>query len=147
MVAGDITRNEKISANGQYTFRFSSDGVFKKDASGLRGDILQSGLPVKNVNVSYEGGLAGFFGSIAVVSFTWMDAGWTVEQVQSNLAGVMSKGAGNYSFVSAKGGTEIEDTSNLSVFLQPSSIVVTLLLLLLAYGFIMGFGRGVGEKL
>jgi hypothetical protein len=142
----ELARPDKIAQNGQYTFRFQSDGYLKKSEQDIRYALESSTLPISDVNVKYEGGVAGLFSGSAVVSFKWNAVGWTVQKVAENMEAVLSAGLGNYTFVNAQGGTEV-DTTGGALNLTSGKLAWIAIAIVIAFAFAAAFGHRAADKI
>ena len=139
-----------IAANGQYTFRFNSDGMFKPDSSDLIAR-LQAGqggaqMPIDSIAAQYEGGIGGVFSSQVAISFVWTAPGWTVKQVAQAMEGAMDAGIGNLTYLSAVGGTDVTPSGNKPFEINFGTIAWVAVALIAVLAFFSAFGRGVAQK-
>lgn len=107
----DLQLTDQIAANGQYTFLFNSSGNvgwhffgFKASAAEVVTKILGAGLPITDVNASYQGGVIGLFSSLLRVTFRWTQAGWSAKQVIQNLEAAATETESTFTYVSGVGG-------------------------------------------
>jgi len=150
MAGKTLSFNDMIAANGQYTFRFSSDGVFKPDTSDLIGR-LQAGqgganMPIDQIAAQYEGGVHGLFASQVAISFVWTAPGWTVKQVAQAMEGAMDVGLGNLTYLSAVGGTDVTPGGNKPFELNFGTLAWFAIALVVVLAFFSALGSGVAKK-